>query len=110
MALGEQRCPNRLTEQDLRAMVLVDGLKGLLMSGSSLNIFKLNFAKAYQPQEGEPDQVLLNNVLELMVKNKMLENQDILNVVGAATNLKPQELKGMIKKIQGDVAANLSRQ
>ena len=45
-----------------------------------------------------------------MVKNKMLENQDILNVVGAATNLKPQELKGMIKEIQGDVAANLSRQ
>ena len=109
MVLGEQ-CQNRLTEQDLTAMGLVDELKYLLMGGSSLNIFKLNFAKAYQLQEGERDQGLLNNVLGLMIRNGMIENHNVLRAVGAAANLKPQELKLMIKEIQGEITVNPSGQ
>lgn len=109
MVLGEQRS-NHLTEQDYQAMGLVDELKGLLQAGGSLETFKQNLAEVYQPQEGEKDQDLLINVLGLMVRNGMIEKQDILKAVGAATNLKPQELKLMIKEIQGEVTVNLSRQ
>ncbi len=109
MILGEQ-CPNRLTGQDLRAMVLVEELKYLLVGGSPLKTFKVNLTNAYQPQEGEKDQGLLNNVLGLMIRNNMIENPYILKAVGAAVSLKPRELKRMIKEIKGKVAVNPSRQ
>lgn len=107
--MGEQ-CSDHLTEQDYKARALVEELKYLLMEGSPLTTFKVNLANAYQPQEGEKDQGLLNNVLGLMVRNNMIENQDILGAVGAAMNLKQSELRGMIQEIQGEVAVNRSGQ
>lgn len=109
MVSGEQDS-YRLTEQDLKAMGLVDELKYLLLDRSPLDVFESDLVEAYQLQGGEPDQVLLNNVLGLMVRNGMIKNQDILRAVGAAINLKQSELKLMIKAIQDKVAVNPSGQ
>lgn len=94
----------------MQAIGLVDGLVGLLQAGDSLRTFKVNLASAYQPQEGEKDQGLLNNILGLMVINGMVEDQYVLRAVGAAIKLKPSELKEMIQAVQGKVAVNRSGQ
>ena len=104
MVLGENG-ENRLTEQDIKAMALVDGLRDILLDGSSLEVFERNLSEACQL-----DQDLLTNVLGLMTKKNMIKNGAILRAVGAAVKLKPKELMGMIQEIQGEVAVNRSGQ